>query len=187
VPRVSRHRGGVSLWSSDLRLNPHLHAVFLDGAYHERHGPEASARHMGILPVLWAVGIVYAALIALAQPNLRRMLAFSSVSHVGFVMVGLASMTHQGMQGAVLQMITMGLVSTGLLFAVGFLYSRLGTSDLSSMGGLAARAPILTLFFFLIGLASIGLPGTAGFVGRVRVSEGRASPAAELSSLDLGK
>ncbi|HZF52737.1 MAG TPA: NADH-quinone oxidoreductase subunit M [Polyangiaceae bacterium] len=127
--------------------------------------PEASARHMGILSVLGAVGIVYAALIALAQPNLRRMLAFSSVSHVGFVMVGLASMTHQGMQGAVLQMITMGLVSTGLLFAVGFLYSRLGTSDLSSMGGLAARAPVLTLFFFLIGLASIGLPGTAGFVG----------------------
>lgn len=127
--------------------------------------PDASARHMGVLSALGAAGIVYAALIALAQPNLRRMLAFSSVSHVGFIMVGLASMTHQGTQGAVIQMINMGFISTGLLFIAGFLYGRTGSSELASMGGLAKRAPLLALFFFFIGLASVGVPGTSGFSG----------------------
>jgi NADH-quinone oxidoreductase subunit M len=84
---------------------------------------------------------------------------------VGFVLLGIASMTTQGLQGALVQMLNMGLISTGLFFLAGSLHARLGSSDLEGMGGIAKGAPVLSAFFFLSGLASIGLPGTSGFVG----------------------
>jgi NADH-quinone oxidoreductase subunit M len=140
--------------------------------------PEAVTRFAWILSGLGVLGILYGALVALAQPNLRRMLAFSSVSHVGFLLVGLASLTAQGIQGAVFQMLNMGFITTGLLFLAGFLHHRLGSSELLALGGLAKRAPFLAAFFLLLGLASIGLPGTSGFSGEhlILIGAFRSSP-----------
>lgn len=147
--------------------------------------PEASARWIVPMSIVGAAGIVYGALIALVQPNLRRMLAFASISHIGFVMLGIASLNRQGMQGALLQMINIGFISTGLMFLVGFLHARTGTSESPSLGGVAQRAPLLAGFFLLLGAASIGLPGTSGFNGEHLILLGafRSSRAAGVAAL----
>jgi NADH-quinone oxidoreductase subunit M len=93
------------------------------------------------------------------------LLAYSSVSHLGFVVVGLFALNYQGLQGSLLTMINLGFSTAGLFFIAGFLYSRQQTTQLSAFGGMAKQVPLLATFFFIIGLASIGLPGTNGFVG----------------------
>jgi NADH-quinone oxidoreductase subunit M len=140
--------------------------------------PLACSSFAWILSGLGVLGVIYGALVALAQPNLRRMLAFSSVSHVGFLLVGLASLTAQGIQGAVFQMLNMGFITTGLLFLAGFLHHRLGSSEILALGGVAKKAPFLAAFFLLLGLASIGLPGTSGFSGEhlILIGAFRSSP-----------
>ncbi len=127
--------------------------------------PDASVDWYWLVVGAGLASMVYAALIALVQQNLRRLLAFASISHVGLVMVGLFSMNVNSIQGGLLMMLNMGLASTGLLFLAGALYTRLGSTDLSSLGGLARQVPRLAFFFFLFGVASIGLPGTSGFHG----------------------
>ena len=127
--------------------------------------PAASQEWFWLLAVVGLIAIVYGALIALVQPNFRRLLAFASVSHVGLVMVGLFSLNAQSMQGALLMMVNMGITATGLLFIAGFLHHRTGSTELSAFGGIARRAPMLAVFCFVIGLASIGMPGTSGFLG----------------------
>ena len=127
--------------------------------------PDASLDWYGLVLGAGLASMVYAALIALVQQNLRRLLAFASISHVGLVMVGLFSMNVNGIQGGLMMMVNMGLASTGLLFLAGAIYARLGSSELTSMGGLARQVPKLAFFFFLFGVASIGLPGTSGFHG----------------------
>lgn len=127
--------------------------------------PDASLNWYWLVVGAGLASMVYAALIALVQQNLRRLLAFASISHVGLVMVGLFSMNANSIQGGLLMMVNMGLASTGLLFLTGVIYSRLGSSELSAMGGLARQVPRLAFFFFLFGVASIGLPGTSGFHG----------------------
>ena len=127
--------------------------------------PDASLDWYGLVIGAGLASMVYAALIALVQQNLRRLLAFASISHVGLVMVGLFSMNVNGIQGGLMMMVNMGLASTGLLFLAGAIYTRLGSSELTSMGGLARQVPKLAFFFFLFGVASIGLPGTSGFHG----------------------
>ncbi len=125
--------------------------------------PEA-ARHLHwLLAGLGVVGILYGAMIALSQSNLRRMLAFSSISHVGLVVLGLASMTVQGTQGAVFQLLNFTLVSGGMFLLVGQIHRRFGTTDLIHLGGLARSMPIAATFFLLLGLASLGMPLTSGF------------------------
>jgi NADH-quinone oxidoreductase subunit M len=99
------------------------------------------------------------------QADLRRLLAYSSVSHLGFVVVGLFALNYQGLQGSLLTMINLGFSTAGLFFIAGFLYSRQQTTQLSAFGGMAKQVPLLATFFLIIGLASIGLPGTNGFVG----------------------
>ena len=119
-------------------------------------------------PVIVCVGLatlLYGALIALVQRNLRRLLAFASISHVGLVLVGLFALNSQSVQGSLLLMINMALASAGLFFMAGALFTRLGSSELSAYGGLARQVPRLAFFFFVFGLASIGLPGTSGFHG----------------------
>ncbi|CAN5640511.1 NADH-quinone oxidoreductase subunit M [soil metagenome] len=127
--------------------------------------PEASAKWFWLMAVLGLTALLYGALIALVQPNFRRLLAFASVSHVGIIIVGLFSLNQQGVQGALIQMISLGIVGAGLLMLTGFLYRRTGSSDLSAFGGLARHVPVLAFFFFVCGLAFIGLPGTSGFIG----------------------
>lgn len=130
--------------------------------------PLTPASSMEWGPVIVGIGLatlLYGGLIALVQQNLRRLLAFASISHVGLVMVGLFSLNVQGVQGGLLMMLNMALASTCMFFLAGALYARLGSSELSSFGGLALQVPKLAFFFFFFGLASIGLPGTSGFHG----------------------
>lgn len=125
--------------------------------------PDAARDYAWLLSLLGAVGVVYGGLIALRETNLRRLLAYSSISHVGFVVIGLASLTLQGVQGAVFQLLNFGIVSGGLFLIAGFLQHRLGSTDLAHLGGAARSMPLLATFFFILGLASIGVPGTNGF------------------------
>ncbi len=127
--------------------------------------PEAAKEWVWVMLGLGAVGIVYGAMIALIQTNLRRLLAFSSLSHMGAVLIALFSLNFSGFQGGLLQMINLGIVGAGLFFIAGFLHSRVGPPDLSVLGDLVHRVPVLTGTFLVIALAGIGLPGTNGFNG----------------------
>ncbi len=131
--------------------------------------PDAAREWSWLMAVLGVVAILYGGLIALVQPNLRRLLAFASVSHVGLALLGVFSISTQGLQGALLLLLNLGIVSTGLLFLAGALHLRTGSSELSAFGGVARSAPLLGAFFFMIGLAAIGLPGTSGFPGEFLV------------------
>ncbi len=118
-----------------------------------------------LLAVLAVIGIIYGALVAMVQPDMKKLVAYSSVSHLGFVVLGIASMTNEGIQGAILQMVNHGL-STGMLFlCVGVLYERRHTRDIAEYGGIASVMPRFTVLFALAMLASVGLPGLNGFVG----------------------
>ncbi len=125
--------------------------------------PVAAADFSWLLSVIGAVTLIYAALIALQQTNLRRLLAYSSVSHVGLVIVGVASLTVQGLQGAIFQMINFTFMASALMLIAGFIHHRLGSTETIHLGGLSSVMPKLTFFYFLFALASIGLPGTSGF------------------------
>jgi NADH-quinone oxidoreductase subunit M len=107
--------------------------------------------------------MIYAALIALQQSYLRRLLAYSSISHVGLVVVGIASLNIQGIQGAILQLLNFTLVASSLMLVAGFIQHRLGSTEAIHLGGLAKVMPRLGCCYFLFMLASIGVPGTNGF------------------------
>ena len=115
--------------------------------------------------ILGLTAIIYGAIVALIQPDFRRLLAFSSISHLGFVVVGLFALNYQGLQGSLLTMINLGFSTAGLFFIAGFLATRQQSTQLSAFGGFAKQVPLLATFLLIIGLASIGLPGTNGFVG----------------------
>ncbi|NOQ70323.1 MAG: NADH-quinone oxidoreductase subunit M [Gammaproteobacteria bacterium] len=125
--------------------------------------PQAAQEFAWLLATLGAIGILYGAVAAMAQTNLRRMLAFSSISYVGLVILGIASFTQQGIQGAVFMLLNFVVISSGLFLIAGLLHHRLGSTDIISLGGVAKAMPKLTTFFLLFGLASIGIPGTSGF------------------------
>ncbi len=127
--------------------------------------PEAA---MAILPVLFilpVVGIVYGALVAMVQPDLKKLVAYSSVSHLGFVMLGLFAFNRQGLEGALYQMINHGLSTGALFLMVGMLYERRHTRQIAAFGGLAQSMPVYSTVFVIVMLSSIGLPGLNGFVG----------------------
>ncbi|HEX4149923.1 MAG TPA: NADH-quinone oxidoreductase subunit M, partial [Pirellulales bacterium] len=117
--------------------------------------------------VLWlsAAGIIYGALVALAQTDLKKLIAYSSVSHLGFCMLGIFAINRLGMQGGTLQMVNHGLSTGGLFALVGMIYERYHTRQISDLGGLAKRMPILATLFVVFTLSSIGLPGMNGFAG----------------------
>ena len=125
--------------------------------------PQAATDYHWLLAGLGVVGILYGALAALAQTNLRRMLAFSSISHVGLVVLGIASFNINGVQGALFQLLNFSIVTGGLFLITGFLHHRTGSTDIISLGGVATTMPLLAAFFFFFGLASMGVPGTNGF------------------------
>ena len=134
--------------------------------------PYAAAAYAPYLVVLSVVGIVYGALVAYAQSDAKRLIAYSSVSHLGFVMLGLLAMNEVGIQGSIFQMLSHG-ISTGALFLViGVLYDRRHTHELNQFGGLWKRMPIFAGLFMIIMLASAGLPGLNGFVGEFMVLVG---------------
>ena len=123
----------------------------------------AAVEYSWALGILGAISLIYGALIALQQTNLRRLLAYASISHVGLVIIGLASLTMQGIQGAIFQLFNFTLVAGSLMLVAGFIQHRLGSTAAIHLGGLAKVMPRLTSFYFLFALASIGVPGTSGF------------------------
>jgi len=127
--------------------------------------PDAATHYHWLLAGLGVIGILYGAIVALNQSNLRRMLAYSSISHVGLVVLGIASFNIQGIQGSIFQLLNFSLIMGGLFLITGFLHHRTGSTDSLSLGGVAHSMPLLTSFFLLFGLAGIGIPGTNGFIG----------------------
>ncbi len=127
--------------------------------------PAAASGWFWLMALLGVTGTVYGALLALGQTNLRRLLAFASLSHMGVVMLGLFSLNLDGFEGGLLQMVNLGIVGAGLFFVAGFLVTRIGAPEIGALGGLIHHAPLLTGTFLIIALAGIGLPGTNGFNG----------------------
>ena len=127
--------------------------------------PDAALTFAPVVIVLSLIAIIYGAIVALVQPDLKRLVAFSSVSHMGFVTLGLFVFTEQGVQGAILQMINHGLITGGLFLLVGVIYERTHDRTIAKMGGLAARMPVWAAVFGFFVFASGGLPGLSGFVG----------------------
>lgn len=119
--------------------------------------------------VMWISGfaVIYASLVALAQKDMKKMIAYSSVAHMGYVTAGIFSLTISGIGGAVFQMISHGLISSALFLIVGMLYERHHTKEISRYGGVASSMPILATFFMIAMLGSVGLPGLSGFVGEL--------------------
>jgi NADH-quinone oxidoreductase subunit M len=127
--------------------------------------PEASGYFRTFVSILALIGIVYGAVVALIQTDVKRLVAYSSVSHLGFVVLGTFAFTQQGLSGGVLQMVNHGLSTGALFLLVGMLYERTHTRDLGKMGGLAGVMPGLAGVFLFVVLSSVGLPGLNGFVG----------------------
>ena len=146
--------------------------------------PDAAQQAAPAIAWLGVVGIVYGSFMCMAQTDLKRLIAYSSVAHLGFVMTGLAALTPEAVSGAVLQMVNHG-ISTGALFLViGMLYERTHTRELASYGGIAKSTPALAAVFLVITLSSIGLPGTNGFVGEFLILLGTfTSPIASAQAL----
>jgi NADH-quinone oxidoreductase subunit M len=134
--------------------------------------PQAAHRSAGWIAALAICGIIFGALVALVQPNMKKLVAYSSVSHLGFVVLGIFSFTQQGLDGAVYQMLNHG-ISTGALFLlVGFLYERRHSLEISAYGGVSTPAPNLAIVFLITTLASIGLPMLNNFIGEYLVLQG---------------
>ncbi len=127
--------------------------------------PQAAMFFAPALAILAVIGIIYGALVAMVQPDLKKLVAYSSVSHLGFVVLGIAAMNTQGVSGAVYQMLSHGISTGGLFLIVGMLSDRRHTRLISEFGGLKKGMPHLVAAFLIVTLASIGLPGLNGFVG----------------------
>ena len=131
--------------------------------------PDAAAQYTPLIVTLAVIGIIYGALVAMVQPDLKKLVAYSSVSHLGFVVLGLFSQSHAGIQGSVLQMINHGLSTSALFLLVGMIYERRHSRMIVDFGGLAKRMPIFATIFLIVTLSSIGLPGLNGFVGEFMI------------------
>jgi len=131
--------------------------------------PDAARLFAPAIGMLAVISIIYGACLALVQTDIKKIIAYSSISHLGYVMLGLVSLDLIGIQGAVMQMVSHGLVAGGLFLMVGMIYERCHTRDLAAYGGLAKILPLYSVFFLILTLASIGLPATSGFTGEFLV------------------
>jgi NADH-quinone oxidoreductase subunit M len=127
--------------------------------------PIASAYFAPLVYALSIIAIVYTSLVALVQEDMKKLIAYSSVAHMGFVTMGLFTASQQGIQGAVFQMVSHGFVSGALFLCVGVIYDRMHTREIAAYGGLVHRMPLYATVFMIFTLANVGLPGTSGFVG----------------------
>jgi len=134
--------------------------------------PNATVAFTPMVMMLSIIAIIYTSLVALVQTDMKKLIAYSSIAHMGFVTLGIFTLTPQGLSGAVIQMLSHGIVASALFLCVGIVYDRLHTRDIGRYGGLVARMPVYALFFMLFVLAAIGLPGTSGFVGEILVLVG---------------
>ena len=127
--------------------------------------PDASTNFAPLIYALSVIAIVYTSLVALVQEDIKKLIAYSSVAHMGFVTMGLFTLNAQGMQGAIFQMISHGLVAGALFLCVGVIYDRMHTREIAAYGGLVNRMPLYAFVFMLFTMANVGLPGTTGFIG----------------------
>ena len=131
--------------------------------------PYAAAHYTPLIVTLAVIGIIYGALVAMVQPDLKKLVAYSSVSHLGFVVLGLFSQNEAGIQGSVIQMVNHGLSTGALFLLVGMIYERRHSRMIVDFGGLAKKMPIFATIFLIVTLSSIGLPGLNGFVGEFKI------------------
>jgi NADH-quinone oxidoreductase subunit M len=127
--------------------------------------PDASAQLAPLIYALSVVAIVYTSLVALMQEDMKKLIAYSSVAHMGFVTMGIFAVTAQGVAGGIFQMVSHGIVSAALFLCVGIVYDRMHTREIAAYGGLVNRMPLYAFVFMVFTLANVGLPGTSGFVG----------------------
>jgi len=131
--------------------------------------PDASHQFAPIMIALSLIGIVYTSIVALAQTDMKKLIAYSSIAHMGFVTLGIFSFSPQGLAGAITQMISHGFISAALFLCVGMIYDRYHTRAINDYGGLITIMPIYASAFFILLLGSIGVPGTSGFIGEFLV------------------
>ena len=131
--------------------------------------PLASQRFAPFMFTLGVVAVIYTSLVAFAQTDMKKLIAYSSIAHMGVVVIGIFTFNVQGIEGALFQMLSHGIVSAALFLCVGVIYDRVHTRDIARYGGLAGRMPAYALFFMIFTMASVGLPGTGGFVGEFLV------------------
>tara|TARA_B100000678_G_scaffold75496_2_gene61996 strand:+ start:4834 stop:6390 length:1557 start_codon:yes stop_codon:yes gene_type:complete len=129
--------------------------------------PEASVFFQPFVFALSIIAIVYASLVAFRQTDMKKLIAYSSVAHMGFVTLGIFSFTETGVQGAIFQMISHGVISGALFLIVGVIYDRMHTREIAFYGGLVSRMPVYAAVFMLFTMANVGLPGTSGFIGEI--------------------
>ncbi len=134
--------------------------------------PDASEFFTPLIYGLSVVAVVYTSLVALMQTDMKKLIAYSSIAHMGFVTIGIFTFNQQGIEGAIFQMLSHGLVSAALFLCVGVLYDRIHTKEIARYGGLVERMPLFALYFMLFTMASIGLPATSGFIGEFLVLTG---------------
>jgi NADH-quinone oxidoreductase subunit M len=134
--------------------------------------PDASVTFVPLMSVLALVGIIYGALVALSQRDVKSLVAYSSVSHLGFVVLGIFTLNAQGVSGGILQMVNHGLSTGALFLLVGMLYERRHTRLIEDFGGLWKQMPLFGTFLLIVTLSSIGLPGLNGFVGEFTILVG---------------
>jgi NADH-quinone oxidoreductase subunit M len=127
--------------------------------------PLASAELAPLVFALSVIAIIYTSMVAFAQEDVKKLIAYSSVAHMGFVTMGVFTLTVQGVQGGIFQMLSHGIISSALFLCVGVIYDRMHTREIAAYGGLADRMPIYAACFMLFTMANVGLPGTSGFVG----------------------
>jgi NADH-quinone oxidoreductase subunit M len=150
--------------------------------------PEIAIEAAPLFLALAVVGIIYGALVAMVQPDLKRLVAYSSVSHLGFVMLGIFALDPQGMEGAIYHMLNHGISTGGLFLLIGMIYLRRHTREIAELGGLWKSVPILAAVYMVVMLSSIGLPGLNGFVGEFLILVGTylsKSLAAEIAVVGL--
>lgn len=131
--------------------------------------PDATVQFLPFVYTLSVVAIIYTSLVALVQKDMKKLIAYSSVAHMGFVTLGIFTLNEQGMQGAVIQMLSHGVVSAALFMCVGVVYDRMHTREIAQFGGLVTKMPAYALVFFIFILGSLGFPGTSGFIGEFLV------------------
>jgi NADH-quinone oxidoreductase subunit M len=131
--------------------------------------PDASHSLSGFMIVLSLIAVVYIGLVALVQNDMKKLIAYSSISHMGFVTLGFFIFNNLGMEGALVQMISHGFISGAMFLCVGVMYDRMHSRQISDYGGVANRMPMFAAFFMLFAMANSGLPGTSGFVGEFMV------------------
>ncbi|MEK7853540.1 MAG: NADH-quinone oxidoreductase subunit M, partial [candidate division NC10 bacterium] len=131
--------------------------------------PDASREFIWLIVVLSVIAIIYGAMVSMVQPDMKKLIAYSSVSHMGFVTLGIFALNAQGIQGSILQMVNHGLSTGGLFLIVGLIYDRRHTRMIADLGGLSSVMPVYATCFAIIMLSSMGLPGLNGFVGEILI------------------